>query len=204
MQFREIVNEISQQLDGKVGTISIKTYINRIIREICSLAIFDGYIAESTISMVSGTESYTLATDFSKEVAVMHTNVLDYEPWSLYAQKNRTSVGVPKTYTVKGTSILFNPPPDGTAVSTLVTLVYGKQPTDLAADSTEPGLPRNYHWVIKEGALLLALRGMRPEDDAGGKYAAMIPLTAQAYDTGKKELIASEANKGRIALTPRG
>ena len=203
MQFLEIANEIGTLVDGRVGTVVIKLYINRIIREISAKILLDNNIASTTFSPTSGTEGYNLPADFSTEVVVKGTNILDYEPWSLYAQKDRTTVALAtKTYTIMGTQILLNPPP--TVSSATVTMVYGKQPADLTTDTAEPGIPRNIHYVVKDGALLQALASIPPSQDEGGKYAAMIPYVQARFEKGVQDLIDSESKKGRMRLTPRG
>lgn len=203
MQFLEIANEIGTLVDGRVGTVVIKLYINRIIREISAKILLDNNIASTTFSPTSGTEGYNLPADFSTEVVVKGTNILDYEPWSLYAQKDRTTVALAtKTYTIMGTQILLNPPP--TVSSATVTMVYGKQPADLTTDTAEPGIPRNFHYVVKDGALLQALASIPPSQDEGGKYAAMIPYVQARFEKGVQDLIDSESKKGRMRLTPRG
>lgn len=204
MQFRQMVNEISQLVDGRVSPVTIKLYINRVIREIASLGNFDNIVASNTVALAASTEAYSLPADFSKEILLKHTNVLDYQPWGLFAQNDRTTAGVPKTYTVMGSSVLLNPPPNTSAASTSLLLIYGKEPSDLSADTDEPGLPRNYHWVIKEGALLQSLRSIPAGQDEGGKFSSMIALTKDQYETGVRQLLQSEANKGRLALTARG
>lgn len=206
MQFRAMVNEISALIDGKVHPTTIKLMINRVIRELSSKALFDNNIVESSITLVASQEPYALPADFSREVILKHTNVLDYSPWGLYAQKDRTTDGVPTEYTIKGSNALVNPKPSAAAVAALsaVTLVYGKEPAELSADTTEPPFPRNFHWVVKEGGLLRSLKAIPPKEDPDGRYAAMIPLTESEYFRGIAELITSEANKGRLALSPRG
>lgn len=203
MQLLEMVNEIESIVDGKIGPVMVKVYINRIIREVSAKILLDYNIASTTFTMTSGTEAYNLPADFSREVALKGTNVLDYEPWSLYAQKDRTTVALAtKTYTIMGTQILFNPPPN--VSSATVTMVYGKQPSDITTDTAEPGIPRNFHYVIKDGALLKALSAIPPEQDEGGRYAAMIPMVRADFERGVQDLKESEANKGRMRLTPKG
>lgn len=205
MLFREIVNEISLLVDGKVSAVAIKLLVNRVIRSISSEVLLDANVAESAITLVASTEAYALPATFSREIAMIHTNVLDYEPWYLFSQKDRTTAGVPKTYCVKGSQVLVNPPPSAAAIAAKATvnLVYGKEPTDMSADTDEPTIPRNWHWVIREGALLQALRSIPPKEDPNGAYAAMVPATKETYDLGVLKLVASEANKGRIAMTAR-
>lgn len=203
MQLIEMVNEIESIVDSRIGPVMIKVYINRIIREVSARIILDNNIASTTFTLTSGTEAYNLPADFSSSVALKATNVLDYEPWSLYAQKDRTTVALAtKTYTIMGTQILFNPPP--TASSVTVTMVYGKQPSDITTDTAEPGIPRNFHYVIKDGALLKALSAIPPSQDEGGRYAAMIPMVQAQFEKGVQDLRESEGNKGRMRLTPRG
>lgn len=205
MQFREIVNEISVLLDGKVSPVAIKLLVNRVIREISSKVLLDSNVAETSVALVASTEAYALPADFSREISLVHTNVLDYDPWYLFAQKDRTTAGVPKTYCIKGTQVLVNPVPSAAAIAAkaAVSLVYGKQPADLAADTEEPSMPRNWHWVVREGALLQALRSVPPVLDVNGAYQALVPTTRETYERGVLELLTSEANKGRISLTPR-
>lgn len=203
MQLLEMVNEIGSVVDGRIGPVMIKTYINRIIREVSAKILLDYNIASTTFSPTSGTEAYNLPADFSRDVAVKGTNVLDYEPWSLYAQKDRSTVALlTRTYTIMGTQILFNPPPNVSTAT--VTMVYGKQPADITTDTAEPGIPRNFHYVIKDGALLKALQAIPPSEDEGGRYQNMIPMVQAQFEKGVRDLMDSEANKGRMRLTPKG
>ena len=203
MQLLEMVNEIGSIVDGKIGPVMIKVYINRIIREVSAKILLDYNIASTTFTLTSSTEAYNLPADFSRDVGVKGTNVLDYVPWSLYSQEDRATVALlTRKYTIMGTQILFNPPPN--ASSATVTMVYGKMPADITTDTSEPGIPRNFHYVIKDGALLQALSAIPPIVDEGGRYAAMIPLVQAKFEKGVQDLMDSEANKGRMRLTPKG
>ncbi len=208
MQYLQIVNEVLQIIGDTLPSITIKTFVNRAIKELSGKVVLDSNIAETLITLTTGTQSYALPSDFGREVLVKQEklNVLDKERWYMFAQHDRASVSVTlSSYAIAGTSIYFYPLASLITVASTsqVLFVYIKEPADLDDDSDVPVVPRNYHYVIKELALLYALRAIPPVLDPNGRFASMIPGTKDAYETGLTEMKAAETYKGRMDITTR-
>jgi hypothetical protein len=207
LQFRELVNEISAIVDGKVSDVIIKLVINRKYRELCGKIVMDENIVEATANFATTVSIATLnpTLNVSKVIVAKHTSgsaVLDYVPWYLFAQKDRTSTdSVVTTYTMLGNDMYIHPSPNGFTAT--IDFVYASEPAALSADTDVPKIPDNFHWVLKEGTLLDTLRSIPAKEDPDGRYAQMIPLTEATYLRGVEELLISEGNKGKAHWTAR-
>ncbi len=209
MTYRELKNEVSSIIDGQINLLIIGLWINRVIEDIASRAVFDFNLAEATIDLVAGTEVANLPSDFDKEVIMTYgtgtdTIVLDYEPYYLFAQRDRTvaSTNTPVRYTTRGKSgtagtmeALFNPIPNAAAGTADATLVYVKQTLALSADADEPELPDNKHHLIILGTLVRCYQYLGKQTE----YAAM----KNEFEQGLLTLITSESNRGKFISGPR-
>lgn len=132
--------------------------INQSAWEVFDLFDFRDKAASTTITTISGTNTYTLPVDLEglQSVSIKDINSLDYMPLKqeevLEYEENlsdRTdSQGEPDSYLRRGSSIILNPIPNDVWS---LRVAYQRTLSDIAANG--PTIPQPWHEVILYGAV---------------------------------------------------
>lgn len=202
MQFIDIVNDVLLAINDALSSVIVKKLVNDAIKDIAGEIALDANVAELSIALMSGVESYGLPGDFSQEISIKQVgkNVLDRESWYLFSQRDRTAINsIVSAYAATSDSLYFNPLPqvESNSAST-VCLVYLREPENLSDDHDVPGIPKNFHNTIRDLALLKAIDRL-PAELRGG-FADLAGRTQAAYDRGIVKLRESQTFKGSIGL----
>lgn len=194
MQFSDIYALVQDQTqDTSSGSlVRIKKYINLGQKEIASQKDWPELRTSATLSVTSGTESYTLADDFNKLIFPMRITspaanafaidtYRDYEMFrNTWPLTSNTSNGIPQNmYFTSGNSVNFFPIPNG---SYTITYEYYKVPTALTDDTNEPFFPEQWHHLLVDYALWWYYK--RDQDPIFVSYET-------AYRNGLAQLLAS-------------
>lgn len=139
--------------------VEINQYINNSITELYDLLVSvneDYYVTSGTVSLVNGTDSYSLPADFYKLLGVdvdYNGQQIAIKPF-MFAERSRMQTalsGAPFRYRLQGSNIKFIPEPD---TSYTVTLWYVPRFTALSADaSTFDGINGWEEYVIVDAAI---------------------------------------------------
>lgn len=160
--FLELQEEVlSHQFSAAKYRDLVKAWLNQgqrrsvIESEIRTQEASDEFSTEANVS------SYTLPTDFSREIDFYNTEthellipvgVRDYDSFP-------TSTGRPYTYTVVGNKLVLYPTPDGVYP---LAFRYWKLPSDMVNDTDTPEIPVQYHELLIAYAMKKAFQR---EDD---------------------------------------
>lgn len=139
----------------------VKDYLNIAQARIARTAEIRDLVTKASVVTVSGTQAYTLPTDFVRLQSLVDdpNNVQLSIASPKQFDKYPTVNGAPYLYALSEQGLLLYPTPD--AVYTL-TLRYWKDPVDLSADGDISALPIDYHDLMVSFALS---RTYRSEDD---------------------------------------
>lgn len=160
----------------------------------------------ATITMVSGTESYSLPTDFylARRVEVQSTpgsasNWLYVQPVGIDFREpgdlsdTTTQVGTPGYWYIYGSKIYFSPIPNGAYTGTLY---YVKNATATTADGDTPSYPNGIAQVRVDSAIrkyICAQALRKRQDSAFSTYA-------NDYNADVAGIVADAAERG--SMTP--
>lgn len=110
---------------------NVRDYINRALgslhRKLTEAGVGNRYLSSQTVSIVSGTATYALASDFDHLISVDLTAngvkswLVAYEmnERPMLTDANASYSGVPITYRLRGANVEYLPTPGGTYTSTL-------------------------------------------------------------------------------------
>lgn len=159
IEIRRQANILIDSLSGG-GTIAqpvLERFINRGYRLLNNIALFN--LTALSLSTTNGTRTVALPADFLALRDVYYSNKrVTYVPYDMLNLEN-TTAGTPKRYSIRGSTLYFDPIPDTTGST--ITGWYYATVTDLSGPTDEPTtFPSQYHdylidYAVYEGLLLL-------------------------------------------------
>lgn len=180
---------------GVTSSAYIDENINDAQREMASLLHIFHTVA--TTSSVSGTQEYSLATDYqmmyseSKSVQYVDSNSTKHWPtkcdfnwlFQTYRDKLLTETGTPSYYYIKDKTFGFYPTPNYSGSSNL-TYRYFNFPATLSSDSTESDFNTRWTTAITYKATELAFEGRERYQEAQIFSGKFIKEFAKVSNTG--------------------
>jgi hypothetical protein len=145
----------------------ITTWLNEAQRHIARELDIPLQEKDQTLTLVNGTQSYSVAADFQRLIRVVNQsddNVVESVGMAELEEFDHTQVGVPYYYALdRGNSIVFYPTPNSAAAARTWTLRYVGLPTAIAAAGDTTGFVADWDDVLKAYVLAEAYAA---EDDA--------------------------------------
>lgn len=149
-QIREAV--LGHQFSSAQYSTRINGWVNEALQKIYRKGNFRLNSLTEDFPTVASTSAYTLPSDFLKLASVFNADDNDpLVPVTLEEYDDLDdSSGKPYHYTVDGNDLVLYPTPDA---AYNITLRYYNTSVELAADTDEPNLPEDYHYLLEHYAL---------------------------------------------------
>lgn len=146
--------------------------VNAAVQYIDSMFDWPWLEKEASITLVNGTKTYSVPTDWLRTVGVV---ISDYPPLEKVEigrlRAMPASAGRPFFYSCFADTVELRPVPDTAAAAMTTKHLYIKRETALSADADSPAMPDVYQWVIVEYAAYLAYRRSGKVADAQAALA---------------------------------
>lgn len=149
-------------------TTAVKTeLLNEATQYIDSLFDWPWLEKEASITLVNGTKTYTVPTDWLRTLDVI---VADYPPLEKVdigrLRQMPASAGRPFFFSCFADTLEVRPVPDSGAAALATKHLYIKRETAMSADGDSPAMPDVYQWVIVEQAAYLGFRRAKQASNA--------------------------------------
>lgn len=176
---RRSLNEEGES-ESYYSDLELNRYINESYREFVNIFPFPKILYELyttySFSVLNGTDSYVLPTDFSHLISLYFNNLYyDIMDVSLYTALNNNRNFLHTSYTpccyTMGSNIYLKPVPD---VDGTAQMLYIKIPDLLENDTDEPEINPKYHEIICWGAIERAKYKDNEFQEAGAIKSRMI------------------------------
>lgn len=176
-----------------VSTTSILAFLNEAQDMIEAQVVLPAMQSSSTITLVAGTQEYSLASNVFKLVLARYqTNDWILKERNMHQIQARfdNSTGSPQEFYIWGGTIGLYPTPSANEAAG-VKYWYIKTLSELvesgagAGQVTTSELPENFHWVLERGAEMLMAQSLQDEraELFEGKFMQGIQLMKQRYAT---------------------
>lgn len=192
MQLSDFLTYVKLDFKRPDKDTEITQAYNDMIMWVATFMPHSGYMFQSYVNLIDGTEDYGLPSDLIHLIHTIKfikgTGASDSGYNLEYIQKdeydriepnpNRSSPtkGRPTKYTVFDRCVLLTPVPDSSDY--LIEIDWAKRPSDLSGDSDTPDLGAEWEEVLKWGTLERVYAGLDLFDESqfwGAKYHALSP-----------------------------
>lgn len=168
------------------GDDKINAVINQGLRRLSARFDWPWLAATTTLSVVAGTQEYTLPTDLRKALALTRTDkpqvLREVSPWEVLGKHGGDiPSGTPTAFYVHGRSLFLDKVPTESAT---YSWLYFTAPTTLDNDTDEPAFHEEFHLILADYAVAKAWEreeDFTKADDAMADFDRAVDEMASFY-----------------------